>query len=275
LKRASGNLLSALLFASFITTGAAAQQKVETASQEPARPQSANQIVAFPEQKPAEQAPTSDATKKTEVVPPQVASASVNATVIPPPPNVVKLSAHSISIPADKAAADSKYEQKPAIASQATVGSVFGVRRDPFTRRAKFHSGVDIKARHGDPVGASQRGVVEFVGRYHGYGNMVIVDHGGGVRTHYAHLSSFDVEVGSRVERGTVIGRAGSTGRATSPHLHYEVRVDGIALDPLQPLALDAASEYFKQTKPAQTKSPIETTANAAASDAARPRRVN
>jgi murein DD-endopeptidase MepM/ murein hydrolase activator NlpD len=122
----------------------------------------------------------------------------------------------------------------------------------------------------GDPVGSSQRGVVEFAGWYFGYGYLIIVHHGGGVRTHYAHLSSFDVEVGSRVERGSILGRAGSTGRATSPHLHYEVRVDGIALDPFQPLALDASSDYFKVTK-----SPAEATDRQASIEATRPRRVN
>jgi murein DD-endopeptidase MepM/ murein hydrolase activator NlpD len=128
--------------------------------------------------------------------------------------------------------------------------SNFGYRRDPFTRRAKFHSGVDLKARWGDAVGASQAGIVQFAGWHHGYGNMVIVDHGGGVTTQYAHLSSFDVEPGAHVERGTIIGRAGSTGRATSPHLHYEVRIDGTATDPLQPLALDPSSDYFKLSRP-------------------------
>ena len=92
---------------------------------------------------------------------------------------------------------------------------------------------------------------MQFAGWYHGYGNLIIVAHGGGVTTHYAHLSSFDVEVGARVERGTIIGRAGSTGRATSPHLHYEVRLDGNALNPFQPLALESTSDYFKQTRPA------------------------
>ena len=259
------NVLFALLVASLISTGAAAQQK---AANPPS--QSANQIVGYPEQKPADQTQSQEVTKKTETVAAPMVVIELKATVIPPAPNVVRVSTNSVSIPADKTTADSKYEQKPAVASQATVGSVFGVRRDPFTRRAKFHSGVDIKARMGDPVGASQRGVVEFAGWYYGYGYLMIVHHGGGVRTHYAHLSSFDVEVGSRVERGTVIGRAGSTGRATSPHLHYEVRVDGIALDPLQPLALDSSSDYFKVTKP-----PVTASGPQASLDATRPRRVN
>jgi len=79
---------------------------------------------------------------------------------------------------------------------------------------------------------------------------MIIVAHGGGLTTHYAHLSSFDVDAGARVERGTIIGRAGSTGRATSPHLHYELRLDGNPLNPFQPLALDPSSDYFKQARP-------------------------
>jgi murein DD-endopeptidase MepM/ murein hydrolase activator NlpD len=110
---------------------------------------------------------------------------------------------------------------------------------------------VDIKAAWGDPVGASNTGSIQFAGWYHGYGNLVIVNHGGGVTTYYAHLSSFKLAVGDRVERGTILGYAGSTGRATSPHLHYEVRVDGNAVNPLQPLALDPASPYFTETQTA------------------------
>jgi murein DD-endopeptidase MepM/ murein hydrolase activator NlpD len=189
--------------------------------------------------------------------------------VIPPSPVIVKKKANAILIPVEladpdlkardlKAALDmqsdtkpeSKYEERAVVASGPSVGSNFGYRRDPFTRRAKFHSGVDLKACWGDAVGASQAGIVQFAGWHHGYGNMVIVDHGGGVTTQYAHLSSFDVEPGAHVERGTIIGRAGSTGRATSPHLHYEVRLDGNAMDPLQPLALDPSSDYFKLSRP-------------------------
>jgi len=187
---------------------------------------------------------------------PRIEVAIENA-VIPPAPVIVKRSTNAILIPMDGAGPvpnanpDSKYEERPVVSSSVSVGSVFGYRLDPFTRRAKFHSGVDIKARWGDPVGASQAGIVQFAGWYHGYGNMIIVAHGGGVTTHYAHLSSFDVEAGARVERGTIIGRAGSTGRATSPHLHYEVRLDGNPLNPFQPLALEPSSDYFKQTRPA------------------------
>ena len=147
--------------------------------------------------------------------------------------------------------AQPRYEARAATASstEVKVGSVFGYRRDPFTRRAKFHSGVDIKARWGDPVGASQPGAVQFAGWHNGYGNLVIVDHGGGVSTYYAHLSSFELGVGARVHRGTIVGYAGSTGRATSPHLHYEVRIDGNAINPFQQVALDPSSAYFNQSR--------------------------
>ena len=180
--------------------------------------------------------------------------------VIPPAPAVIKRNPNSVAIPAaaEPAPVDGKkprFEERAAVATSATVGSHFGYRRDPFTRRAKFHSGLDIKARWGDSVGASRAGVVQFAGWYHGYGNMIIVEHGGGVATHYAHLSSFAVEVGQKVERGTIVGYAGSTGRATSPHLHYEVRIDGNAINPLQQIALDSDSPYFKSDSPSKPDS--------------------
>ncbi|HET9917502.1 MAG TPA: M23 family metallopeptidase [Candidatus Binatia bacterium] len=152
---------------------------------------------------------------------------------------------------------EARYEERPVISSTVKVGSSFGYRVDPFTGRAKFHSGADIKAAWGDPVAASLSGVVKFAGWHSGYGNLMIVDHGGGVTTHYAHLSSFAVAVGTKVGRGTVIGAAGSTGRSTSPHLHYEVRIDDNPVNPLTPLALDASSEFFllhPTTTPAQPR---------------------
>jgi murein DD-endopeptidase MepM/ murein hydrolase activator NlpD len=198
--------------------------------------------------------PAAPVTKPTPVEEP-VQNESLVQSVVPPAPNVIKRNPNAISIPASGAGDsavgddDAEYESKPA--SSVSVGSRFGVRRDPFTRRRKFHSGVDIKAKWGDPVGASYAGTVSFVGWYHGYGNMVVVDHGGGIATHYAHLSSFEVEVGDRVERATILGRAGSTGRATSPHLHYEVRVEGNAVNPFRALVLDPESAYFKQSRTA------------------------
>jgi murein DD-endopeptidase MepM/ murein hydrolase activator NlpD len=264
IKAGAGRFLVAIVLASFISTGgftgaASAQSRaVQTNSKEQAaRQQSTNQIVGAAEQK----APESQSSTAPQNVQPQKAQEpqtgiDLENAVIPPAPVIVKRSTNAIMIPADaagsvsKSSSNSKYEERPAVSSSVSVGSVFGYRRDPFTRRAKFHSGVDLKARWGDPVGASQAGIVQFAGWYHGYGNMIIVAHGGGVTTHYAHLSSFDVEAGAHVERGTIIGRAGSTGRATSPHLHYELRLDGNPLNPFQPLALESSSDYFKRTRP-------------------------
>ncbi len=263
-KAGAGKFLAAIVLASLTSIGTAFAQSqvVQTDLKEQTRPrsinqQSTNQIVGATEQKPLDPK-TSAVPQNTQPQKPEPpVEVAVENSVIPPAPVIVKRSTNAIMIPVGgagsglKEGSESKYEERPIVSSSVSVGSVFGYRRDPFTRRAKFHSGVDIKARWGDPVGASQAGIVQFAGWYHGYGNMIIVAHGGGVTTHYAHLSSFDVEAGARVERGSIIGRAGSTGRATSPHLHYEVRLDGNALDPFQPLALEPSSDYFKQTRPA------------------------
>jgi murein DD-endopeptidase MepM/ murein hydrolase activator NlpD len=107
--------------------------------------------------------------------------------------------------------------------------------------------------------------MIQFAGWYHGYGNLVIVDHGGGITTYYAHLSSFELGVGDKVNRGTVVGYAGSTGRATSPHLHYELRIDGNAINPFQQVALDPSSAYFKSrsaTSGSAPASPVKTQAS-------------
>jgi len=192
----------------------------------------------------------------------QAGESSEHHIVIPPQPVIIKKNPNTIVIPVDEPKASpafeprAQYEQRPAtaVSTGPKVGSVYGYRRDPFTGRAKFHSGVDLKAAWGDPVGASHPGTIQFAGWYHGYGNLIIVNHGGGVTTYYAHLSSFKLAVGDKVERGTVLGYAGSTGRATSPHLHYEVRLDGNAVNPLQPLALDPTSSYFTEPEAAPSE---------------------
>jgi murein DD-endopeptidase MepM/ murein hydrolase activator NlpD len=266
--RASKDVLAALILASFISTTAAPAAAQSASKQEPPRPQSTNQIVGTREQKPAEQQPKTEQQDTSEQKParPEARQAVEQAAVVPPAPNVSKKSPNTIAIPTDAAKPEPKYAERPVI-SNVTVGSLFGYRSDPFTGRAKFHSGVDIKARWGESVGASQPGVVQFAGWYHGYGNLIIINHGGGVTTHYAHLSSFDVEIGAVVERGQIVGRAGSTGRATSPHLHYEVRIDGNPINPFQPLALDPSSDYFKNWRPVAGRE--ETMSGE------RPRRVN
>lgn len=110
--------------------------------------------------------------------------------------------------------------------------SVFGYRTDPFYGRPALHSGVDLRDEYGAPVKATAAGVVSIAGPNGGYGNMVEIDHGGGLETRYAHLSAILVSPGQQIAPGAVVGRVGSTGRSTGPHLHYEVRIDGEAVDP-------------------------------------------
>ncbi|RMF16154.1 MAG: M23 family metallopeptidase [Candidatus Dadabacteria bacterium] len=112
------------------------------------------------------------------------------------------------------------------------VTSGFGPRHDPFTGRKKIHEGIDIATRRGNPVVAPADGVVLFAGVKSGYGNVIILDHGYGIITRYGHLSRIDVKPGQKVERGMVIGSVGSTGRSTGPHLHYEIRVAGVPVNP-------------------------------------------
>ncbi len=114
----------------------------------------------------------------------------------------------------------------------ASASSNFGVRLDPFFRRPAMHAGIDYPAPTGTPVVASAPGKVLRAGRRGGYGLMVEIDHGSGHVTRYAHLSAIDVAAGQRVLGGDAIGRVGSTGRSTGPHLHYEVRRSGKAIDP-------------------------------------------
>lgn len=113
--------------------------------------------------------------------------------------------------------------------------SGFGGRRNPFGGSSyEFHSGQDIEAAWGAPVIAGARGKVTFVGWQNGYGQLVVIDHGGGLTTRYGHLSSIVAEQGQTVERGELVGKVGSTGRSTGPHLHYEVRINDEPVNPLQ-----------------------------------------
>ena len=111
--------------------------------------------------------------------------------------------------------------------------SGFGYRRDPFTGRIKFHHGVDFAAPPGTPVVAPADGVVRNIKWLSGYGLTMEIYHGYGVSTFYAHLKRVNVRVGQQIHRGDVIAFVGNTGRSTGPHLHYEVRVFGKAVNPL------------------------------------------
>lgn len=111
--------------------------------------------------------------------------------------------------------------------------SGFGARVDPFTRRYAFHSGVDFAGPWGAQVRATAPGTVTFVGNRGGYGNMIEIDHGMGIHTRYGHLSTITVRAGMKVEKDTTIGRLGSTGRSTGPHVHYEVWYDDKVRNPV------------------------------------------
>ncbi|HDQ40184.1 MAG TPA: M23 family metallopeptidase [Desulfonatronum sp.] len=114
------------------------------------------------------------------------------------------------------------------------VTSEFGYRRSPFTDRREFHKGLDIAGPIGTPVYATAKGLVISSEKDGAYGLTVTIDHGSGIITNYAHLHSIAVKNGQNVSRGELLGYMGNTGRTTGPHLHYEVRLNGIPVDPLR-----------------------------------------
>jgi murein DD-endopeptidase MepM/ murein hydrolase activator NlpD len=113
----------------------------------------------------------------------------------------------------------------------------FGERTDPFSGEGARHTGVDIAAPTGTPVKATADGVIVSAGWYGGYGRCVIIDHGNGYQTLYGHLSKIDVMDGEEIRQGETLGRVGMTGRATGPHLHYEVRIHSTPVNPYRYLA--------------------------------------
>jgi murein DD-endopeptidase MepM/ murein hydrolase activator NlpD len=116
----------------------------------------------------------------------------------------------------------------------AAFTSGYGVRSDPFQGRSAMHAGIDLSGVIGTPIYATADGVITTAGyNSGGYGNLIKIDHGRGIETRYGHLSKMTVYAGQRVKRGEMIGRMGSTGRSTGSHLHYEVRIDGRAVNPV------------------------------------------
>ena len=116
---------------------------------------------------------------------------------------------------------------------EGTLESGYGGRRNPFGGSSyEYHEGQDIEAEMGTPVVAAASGTVIIAGCQNGYGNVVYIDHGNGLSTRYGHLSHIDATIGQRIERGEVLGRVGSTGRSTGPHLHYEVRINNQPVNP-------------------------------------------
>jgi len=132
--------------------------------------------------------------------------------------------------------------RKP-VAGDIDESSPFGVRMDPFVHEAAMHTGIDFRGDTGDPIRATAAGTVTIAGSSGGYGKMVEIDHGNGLVTRYGHLSEIDVAVGDTVRAGGIVGELGSTGRSTGPHLHYEVRVKGEAVNPQK--FLDAGERLF------------------------------
>jgi len=131
-----------------------------------------------------------------------------------------------------------------------SISSGFGYRSDPFSGHAAMHSGLDFRAPYGAPIHAAADGRVSYVGAKAGYGNTVEVSHGNGMITRYAHMSRFAAQLGQAVNAGQVIGAIGSSGRSTGPHLHFEVRINGQAVNPrpfleIAPDVLEEARAQF------------------------------
>jgi len=108
----------------------------------------------------------------------------------------------------------------------------FGERLDPFSGEGAFHTGVDVASDYGAPVHATADGIITIAENHAGYGRLVVIDHGFGITTWYAHLSSFSAVPGARVKRGEVVGYTGISGRSTGPHVHYEVRMNNAPINP-------------------------------------------
>ncbi|MEI7980807.1 MAG: M23 family metallopeptidase [Bacteroidota bacterium] len=140
------------------------------------------------------------------------------------------------------------------------IGSYFGTRMDPFYKVRKFHEGMDFSATVGTEIYAPGNGTIVDAGRdtQGGYGNEIIIDHGYNYKTVYAHLSRIFVKPGQKILRGQIIGYVGNTGKSTSPHLHYEVRKNGVPLNPIYFFFNDLTSDQFQKmldlsSRPSQT----------------------
>ena len=144
--------------------------------------------------------------------------------------------------------------QPVSVADLNRISSYFGFRSDPFMRNRKFHQGIDFAGSKGSLIYATANGeVIEAKFSYFGYGNNIIIDHGFGYKTRYAHLNAISVKVGDIVTRGQVIGELGNSGRSTGPHLHYEVIYRNGTVDPLNYFNDMKPEEYEMMVKKANT----------------------
>jgi murein DD-endopeptidase MepM/ murein hydrolase activator NlpD len=166
------------------------------------------------------------------------AQGGVGGPYIPVEPNALPLDSTLARVARDVATAErlkalmSFVPLRMPLSGEPSLTSSFGYRVDPFLGRLALHPGVDLAEAEGAEVHAAASGRVAHAGPAGGYGIMVEIDHGNGLATRYAHMSEALVEEGQEVDKGAVLGRLGSTGRSTGPHLHYEVRVDGEPVDP-------------------------------------------
>lgn len=131
------------------------------------------------------------------------------------------------------------------------ISSGFGKRKDPLNNRSAFHTGIDFRGNRGEKIYATADGVVVNAFRNGGYGNYVIIDHGNGYASSFAHMQKYVVHKGDRVKRGQFIGFIGNTGRSTGPHLHYEITHDGTAINPYKFLT---AANFAKLSRPSSEK---------------------
>ena len=127
------------------------------------------------------------------------------------------------------------------------TASGYGMRIDPIYKTAKFHNGMDFSANIGTPVYATGDGVIKKAGWQSGYGKIIVVSHGFGYETWYAHLNKYNVRGGQKVVRGEVFGEVGNTGKSTGPHLHYEVHLKGKVVNPVNYYFMDLSAEEYDQ----------------------------
>ena len=131
---------------------------------------------------------------------------------------------------------NSSYASEPFVnpIMSARLSSHYGRRIHPIKKFSSTHSGIDLAAPMDSPIRAAQKGMVIFADRYAGYGNLVVIRHPNGMTTHYGHCSKILVDPGTFVKAGEIIARIGSTGVSTGPHLHFEIRFNGVPTDPLK-----------------------------------------
>lgn len=195
---------------------------------------------------------------------------SGKAQVLPPAPRIVTRVNGAIAISGANLSGGTYRSQAAGISTALKVNSAYG------PRNGRRHTGIDFDGDWGESVGVSMAGTVSFVGVKRGYGNLIIVDHGRGISTYYAHLSSMYVTEGQPVEGGQIIGAIGSTGRSSGPHLHYEVRVNGSPINPSSLISFENGMTLVNGRTLSGEESGDDLAADEAeeTTDEARPRRI-